>query len=433
MDARAILWSIALAIGLSAQGYAQQVVGPPGGGNRRVVFDTTHFRVFANDPRLAQEVGQMAEEYRRHLAMHWLGRPLPAWEEKVPVVVHSSPRMPASGETKYTLVNGSVRNFQMVLCGSPERILDSVLPHEMTHTVLATHFAASGKPVPRWADEGACTTVEHASERNKHDAMLVRFLSEGRGIPFKMLFAMRDYPPDMMPLYAQGYSLCAFLIAQGGPRRFIQFLERGMQNEDWVTAVSESYGYPKLGSLKVAWNDWVSDGGGSVNNYTASALGFQSAPTSVVGIPASSAAIPASAVAFANDSIVDSNVRLANAMIPVPGPNAQADSPSLRLLQQDIASRENQVATASATTEGSMTSGSSFYRDQFLLHRGAQVRPESLAIGEAPSSLPTGQVTLPTGFGQPLSMSPSPLPSGQIPVHAAQPGPMQTMGGPIYR
>ena len=37
------------------------------------------------------------------------------------------------------------------------RILDSVLPHEITHTIFATHF---GQPLPRWADEGACTTVD---------------------------------------------------------------------------------------------------------------------------------------------------------------------------------------------------------------------------------------------------------------------------------
>ena len=49
----------------------------------------------------------------------------------------------------------------MRVIGTPERILDSVLPHEVTHTVMATHF---GQPLPRWADVGICTTVEHAAE-----------------------------------------------------------------------------------------------------------------------------------------------------------------------------------------------------------------------------------------------------------------------------
>ncbi|MFO0013655.1 MAG: hypothetical protein ACK553_12990 [Planctomycetota bacterium] len=331
MEARTLVFSLAIVLGHVGQGWSQAT--PPGNvaATRRFVVETPHFRVFAADPGLAQEVGQMADAYRRHLAVHWLGRELDPWAEKVPVIVQSAPNMPASGETKYTLMAGTVREFRMVLCGSRERILDSVLPHEMTHTVLATHFAPLGKPVPRWADEGACTTVEDESERRKHDTMLVRFLSEDRGIPFAMLFAMRDYPPDMMPLYAQGYSLCAFLIAQGGPRQFIQFLERGMQNEDWAAAVSETYGYPKLGKLQTAWNQWVSDGGGSVSNYTAIALGYTREGTAT----------------------------LAAAPLPVP------------------------------TSPVMSTTGKGFYEEQFQKHGN--------------------------------------------PIHVSQPGPMQTMGGPLYR
>jgi hypothetical protein len=257
------------------------------------MVETRHFRVMSQDPEFAKQVAAMAEAYRNHLAMHWLGRELPDWTEKIPLMVNTSPNLPASGETKYTLVGGGIRSIQMVVSGTKERILDSVLPHEMTHTVLATHFAASGKPVPRWADEGACTTVEHQSERSKHDVMLVKFLTENRGIPFRQLFAMREYPADMMPLYAQGYSLCAFLIAQSGPRKFVEFIESGMQTEDWVQAVRSVYGYPKLGDLQTAWNAWVYDGGGDVRDYTAVSLGLGTGvPQGVlVSTPATSPAI----------------------------------------------------------------------------------------------------------------------------------------------
>jgi len=314
MDAKRWIWAIGLAcfcwvVAGSAEVFSQQIVpramipgaivgqspGMSSGPNtpvigQRYVVETLHFRVMSQDPEFAKQVGAMAEAYRNHLAIHWLGRELPVWSEKVPLIVNTSPNLPASGETKYTLVGGGIRSIQMVVSGTKERILDSVLPHEMTHTVLATHFAASGKPVPRWADEGACTTVEHLSERSKHDVMLVRFLTENRGIPFLQLFAMREYPPDMMPLYAQGYSLCAFLIAQSGPRKFVEFLERGMQTEDWVYAVRQVYGYPKLGDLQTAWNAWVYDGGGEVGEYTAFALGHTSAPAtaSLAATPAAS-------------------------------------------------------------------------------------------------------------------------------------------------
>jgi len=277
-------------------------------------------------------------------------------------------------------VGGMVRNFQMVLCGSRERILDSVLPHEMTHTVLASHFAASGKPVPRWADEGACTTVEHNSERSKHDTMLVRFLSEGRGIPFKNLFAMRDYPSDMMPLYAQGYSLCAFLIAQGGPRQFIRFLESGMRDEDWDAAIMECYGYPRLGKLQTAWNQWVSDGGGTVSNYTAVALGHASANATLVAVQPNPA--------------VDPKLQLASASVG--GTTPSGLNPRLNSGIESMA--------------GGQSGG--YYQLQFQRHSSAQVSPDAL--------------------GSPQPKSPQPT-DAALPVHVGQPGPMQTMGGTIYR
>ncbi len=304
MDARRLLFTALALLAFSSTGTAQVFVGP------RSLVQSPNFRVFARNAQLASDVAKSAEENRKALAMHWLGRELPNWPEPCPLIVNDGQNKPASGETKYTLVGGGVANFQMTVSGTPERIVDSVLPHEITHTIMASHFSALGKPVPRWADEGACTTVEHQSERSKHDVMLVRYLSEGRGIPFATLFALKDYPPDMMPLYAQGYSLSCFLITQGGPQRFVKFLERGMESENWVAATDEFYSYPKLGKLQSAWNKWVSDGGGPVDNHTADALGVSTRAI------ASNAQNPNS---LANNS----EVRTAVAIQPIsnPGPS----------------------------------------------------------------------------------------------------------------
>ncbi len=268
MDAKSLLMAFLGMIWLSATAHSQVFLGP------RAMVQTANFLVIAKSDALANEVARVAEANRKQLAIHWLGRELPNWPEPCPLIVNDGVRTPASGETKYFLLpGGGVADFKMSVSGTTERIIDSVLPHEITHTVMASHFAALGKPIPRWADEGTCTTVEHLSERSKHDYMLVQFLSQGKGIPFATLFTLKDYPPEMLPLYAQGYSLTCFLIAQGGPRRFVQFLERGMQNDDWVAATNEYYQYPRLGKLQTAWNDWVSNGGGMIDKYTADARG----------------------------------------------------------------------------------------------------------------------------------------------------------------
>ena len=88
--------------------------------------------------------------------------------------------------------------------------------------------------MPRWADEGGATSVEHVSEKNKHRQMLSQFLRTGRGIAFNQMFAMTDYPPDIMPLYAQGYSLAEFLIETGGRRKYVEFLDDGLKSRRLV-------------------------------------------------------------------------------------------------------------------------------------------------------------------------------------------------------
>jgi hypothetical protein len=246
-------------------------------GSAQHVVSSPNFRVYANDRAWAEQISQAAELQRKQLAVHWLGHELPNWSKPCPLVVTDGPTRPAEGQTNYTLDQGQVFNWHVIVAGTRERILDSVLPHEITHTILASHFAPIGKPVPRWADEGMCTTVEHASERAKHDHNLVQFLSHGKGIPFATLFLMDKYPPDQLTLYAQGYSLTSFLIEQRGPREFVRFMEIGMKSGDWVGATKSVYGYPIVGKLQSAWNQWVTDGGGDVASYTARSLGYVSA------------------------------------------------------------------------------------------------------------------------------------------------------------
>jgi hypothetical protein len=136
-------------------------------------------------------------------------------------------------------------------------VLDSVLPHEITHMIFACRFR---EPLPRWVDEGGATSVEHISERNKYREMLPDLLRNNRGIAFNEMFAIMEYPPDYMPLYAQGYSLSEFLIQQGGRRKFVEFIEDGLKSENWPAAVERNYGVKGLGPLQAAWLAWVRQG-----------------------------------------------------------------------------------------------------------------------------------------------------------------------------
>ena len=261
---------------LIGQRLMNRLQGPP-------PVESANFIVYANDRIMAAKVSQAAEGFRKSLAAQWLGRELPAWQQKCPI--HVKIDLHAGGETKFAfqMAGGSNRgvpvDWEMNIFGSPERILDAVLPHEITHTIFATHF---GRPLPRWADEGACTTVEHISERSKNHQMLLQFLTTSRGIPFNRMYTMKQYPSDILPLYAQGYSLAKYLIFQNGRRHFLNYIDRGMQYEEqgagllgWNRATSEFYGFDDLSDLQLSWVAWVRDGS---NQEAAAKLARKSEP-----------------------------------------------------------------------------------------------------------------------------------------------------------
>jgi hypothetical protein len=220
-------------------------------------YRTTNFVVNAPTPQLAKEIGDAAEQYRKQLAIEWVGEEMPSWSKPCPITAQVQPNLGAGGKTSFVFDRGEVFNWSMEIQGTRERVLDSVLPHEVTHTIFASYFRC---PLPRWADEGACTTMEHRSEVSKQERSLIEYLKTGRGIPFSQMFAMKDYPRDVLPLYAQGHSLALWMIEAKGKREFVDFLKDGMQDENWPRAVNAHYGYTDLYTMQNAWLDWVKQG-----------------------------------------------------------------------------------------------------------------------------------------------------------------------------
>jgi hypothetical protein len=254
---------------------------------------TQHFIVTASDSRLARRVAEEAERFRKELAIEWLGKELGPWQDKCPIEVEIG--MHAGGETSFAFVTdgpgdprqqrGIPVSWQMKIFGPPDRLLDAVLPHEITHTIFATHF---GRPLPRWADEGACTTVEHESEKYKNHRMLMNFLKSqpSRGIPFNRMFTLKNYPDDILPLYAQGHSVAKYLIMQKGRRHFLDFVDAGMIAESrgsalraWDHTASQFYGYKNLSDLQIAWLQWVGEGSKEIPSASVASVAAISRPS----------------------------------------------------------------------------------------------------------------------------------------------------------
>jgi hypothetical protein len=216
---------------------------------------TPNFIIYAPSPQVAQEVGQYAEQYRKEKALLWLGREMPTWPAPCPVEV-TVQMEGAGGATTFVYGPSGVEQQKMHIEGRYDRLLNSVLPHEVTHTVFAHYYRCA---MPRWADEGGAVLSEDQPERNRHDNLARGILSTpGRLIPLRRLFALTEYPDDVMSLYAEGYSVSNFLVNQGGEKgrqTFLGFVASGMKTRDWDGSVRTYYGYQNVNELERAWAD----------------------------------------------------------------------------------------------------------------------------------------------------------------------------------
>jgi hypothetical protein len=217
-------------------------------------YRTQNFLVEAPTPQFAEQVGKWAEHYRNEKALQWLGHPMPAWGQPCPLRVTVTMNG-SSGATSFAFDRRAILSIDMHIEGAADRLVASVLPHEITHTVFAYYFR---EPMPRWADEGGSVLSEDEQERTRHDQLIRQILNTpGRTFPLRRLFTMTKYPPDVMVLYAEGYSVTNFLVAQSGRPAFLAFINKGMHG-DWDSAVREFYPFRNVEELERAWVQYLS-------------------------------------------------------------------------------------------------------------------------------------------------------------------------------
>ena len=225
---------------------------------------TRNFVVHAPTPEIAQQVALKAEACRKTLALEWIGQEMHPWTQPCPIRVKIG-QIGSGGQTNFNFAGGEVYGWDMFVQGTLDGVLDSVIPHEVSHTILACHFRC---PLPRWADEGAATLAEHESERRRQELTVRQVMSTPQRIPLRKLMSLMEYPEDMkdvLTLYAQGYSLADLLVKQGGRARYLRFLKDSMHN-GWDGALTRHYGYKSIEEFEGHWMKWVSSGNPEVPN-----------------------------------------------------------------------------------------------------------------------------------------------------------------------
>jgi len=245
------------------------------------VHETTNFRIFHHDAHLAEAAAEAAESVRATQAKKWSS---PAgqrtWSPRCEIYLYPTGEKlaQATGQPDTSPgfsameVNGSrIVARKIHLRADHAQMQLAILPHEVTHVVVADLFVA--QPLPRWADEGIAVLAEPTTEQQLKAAELREPLESGRFFPLDKLMAM-DYPDkkDWGIYYAQSVSLTRFLAEQGPPGSLVRFV-RAFQQKGAEAALRDVYQIGGLVALQQRWLEYARRQSATLGTSTADANG----------------------------------------------------------------------------------------------------------------------------------------------------------------
>jgi hypothetical protein len=212
-----------------------------------------NFTVYAATDEIAENISVVAEKCRTNSCNLWLKEELPTSKNKCPIHVRVTDTA-CSGETTYSFVDGELLVNKMNVRGRYNSIIDTVIPHEINHIVFAEYFKHFP---PRWADEGAASTMESESEQLRSKLLLDQYLNTNKYIPIEELIYIDTYPDDNLKLlimYSEGHSLVKFLLQKQDHNQFIKFIEEANEiGHD--AALLKYYEYKSIDDLERDWKN----------------------------------------------------------------------------------------------------------------------------------------------------------------------------------
>ncbi|MEW4567753.1 hypothetical protein AB1L88_07790 [Tautonia sp. JC769] len=226
------------------------------------ILETENFRILHVDPALARQLAQRVETIRRDLFRFWdrAESEAPAWSPRCDLYLYpdgstfarmTGQSAESPGFSTLDLSRGRVVSRRINLRADADRLLDAVVPHEVSHVVLADLFP--NQQIPRWADEGMAILAEPTDAQSARLADLDASLSAGRVFrtgPLMGASGPNDRDWDLF--MAQSASLTRYLVQLDSPARFLAFV-RASQRLGLEPALKTVYGFEDAEDLHARW------------------------------------------------------------------------------------------------------------------------------------------------------------------------------------
>lgn len=137
--------------------------------------------------------------------------------------------------------------------------LSRLLPHEVTHVVLAELIP--GKVVPRWIDEGLACLSEDRETIGRYIARAHEAMRTNTLIPLRNVMEHSEYPePKARELfYSQSVALTSFLLSLGKASQFVSFAHHALSHRSsYEQALERYYTIPTYAACDIAFRRWLS-------------------------------------------------------------------------------------------------------------------------------------------------------------------------------
>ena len=168
------------------------------------------------------EIRKTAEEWRSRIAVFWTGEDFPVWSAPCRITAKATGST-GGGATSFSFHEGEVFGWDMSVEGTREAIIESALPHEVAHTILA---CITRRRLTRWVDEGLATLWEAKGTQVDHFEYAYHYRNSP-GQVFRW-FDAAEYPKDtsLVPVfYATSYTLIEWLLTKHDKETVLQFVK----------------------------------------------------------------------------------------------------------------------------------------------------------------------------------------------------------------
>ena len=232
------------------------------------VTETANFVIYHRDPALAEEVAQLSERARMASQDTWFrDEASPDWAPKCHMYLYPTGQeysmatnvgVESPGHSSVINNAGTIEKREVHLRADDPTMKYAVLPHEVTHVVLAGRFGTSS--LPRWADEGMAVLTEPVDKQDAHLANLSRTHAMGRAYTCGQVMTMAQYPPGdrMRDFYAHSVGICRYLVERHGHDKLVEFLRLSLQTGNYEQSLKQIYGMGSFTDLEREFRGFVS-------------------------------------------------------------------------------------------------------------------------------------------------------------------------------